>query len=171
MDVGMAAGQEECGPSVKRTPGVGQDDRQAWKIDRHVVDRHRIGEYVPGRWKDRRPGVKHHRDSARLAFPIDVGELRQIGTIRIRREELMRRMDLDHPDPQIQNAARFRSRVSFMQRIDRADGQQSMAMGAREIGDPVVDLAGEAHHLGRHVVDAAGALHSLGIEIPEHTGG
>ena len=40
-------------------------------------------------------------------------------------------------------------------------GNETIAMIARELRDPVVHLAREAHHVGRDVVDAAGALDAV----------
>ena len=131
---------------------------QPREVDGHVVDRHRIGEDVARAREDRRPGVEHHRHAALLALAIDLRELPQLAAIGVRREELVRRMDLDHADAEVEHAADLVAHVDLVQRIHRADRQQPVAMIAREVRDPVVDLAREAHHVRRHVVDAAGPL-------------
>jgi hypothetical protein len=146
---------------------VRQDDLQLREVDGHVVDRHRIGEDVARTRENRRPGVEHHRHAACLAFAVDLGQLPEIAAIAIRGEQLVRRMNLDQADAEIEDAADLGMDVHLVERIDRADRQQTVTMLAGERRDPVVHLAGEPHHVGRDVIDAAGALHPIGVEIAE----
>src|SRR5258708_31200410 len=160
----MPPHQKEGRVAIERATGVSQDDRQLRKVDGHVVDRHRIGEYVARFGKDRRPGVEHDRHAALLALAVDLRQLPQLAAIAVWREELMGRVDLDHSDAEVQHAPDLVPDVDLVQGVDRPDGNAPCPMTAGERGDPVVDLAGEAHDVGRDVVDAAGPIDSLIVE-------
>src|SRR5438105_14666971 len=116
MHIRMAAREEECSFAVKRAAGVSEHDFQFRKVDGNIIDRHRIGEDISRPRKHRRAGVKHHRNAAGLAFAIDIAELRIVW-----RELLMRRMNFDHSDTEIEDAYRFGTRVARMSRMHRAD--------------------------------------------------
>ena len=117
-DVGVAPRQEERGLAVQRTAGVREDDRQPREVVGDVIDRHRIGEDVARPRKNRRAGVKHDRHAAVLALAIDLRELPQVAVVvRVRRKELVRRMELDHADAEVENAADLIADVDLVQRI------------------------------------------------------
>ena len=128
VDVGMTAREEERGLAVERAAGVREDDLQPRKVDGHVVDRHRVGEHVAGPREDRRPGVEHHRHAALLALAIDLGQLPQLAAVCVRREELMRRMDLDQADAEVEDAADLAADVKLVERIHRACRDQAVAV-------------------------------------------
>ena len=142
---------------------------QPREVDGHVVDRHRVGEDVARARKDRRAGVEHHRHAALLAFAIDLRQLPQLAAIGIRRKQLMRRMDLDQADAEIEHPPDLGAHVHLVQRIHRAHRHQPIAMPARERRDPVIHLAREAHHVRRDVVDAARAIDSFRVEKAQQT--
>ena len=76
----------------------------------------------------------------------------------------MRRMDLDHPHPKVEDSAHLTARIALVSRVHRSDRQQAAAMIASETRDPVVHFACESHDFGSDVVDAAGALDFVLIE-------
>ena len=153
--------------AVQRTSGVREDQLQLREVDRHVVREHRIRVEVARAGKHRRARVNHHRHSPRLTLAIDLGELRQIEPVRVRREELVRRMNLDHPDAEVEDAADLGGAIALVEWIHRSDGKQPVAMPFREVRDPVIHFAREAHDVGRHVVDAARALDAVLVEIAQ----
>src|SRR5438128_12660241 len=102
MHIRVAAREKECSLAVQRAAGVSEHDFQFREVDGDIIDRHRIGENIPRSRKHRGPSVKHDRNAARLAFAIDIAELRIVW-----RELLMRRMNFDHSDTEIEDAYRF----------------------------------------------------------------
>ena len=69
----------------------------------------------------------------------------RLAAVGVRREELVRRVDLDHADAEVEDAADLVADVHLVQRIHRADRHEAIAMILRVVRDPVVHLAGEAH--------------------------
>ena len=76
-------------------------------------------------------------------------------------------MNLDHADAEVEHTADLIADLDLVERIHRADGQQAVAVAAREVGDPVVRLARETHDVGRDVVDAADPLDPFAVQETE----
>ena len=161
----MPPEEKERGLHPERTAAVCQQDFESRKIDRNVIHIHGIAVLVSGTGKDGCPRVKHHWDPIGFGSTINDFQFLDAVQIIIRKQELVRRMNLDHADPQPQNLLHISEDIRGMPRMQAAAREQPLWIFLHIICDELVYPAGEADHLRSHVVDEHGAVDAAGIKI------
>src|SRR6266545_2514037 len=172
VHVRMAPHEEHGSLHEERASRVCEHDRQPRKIHGHVVHADRVGEAVPRAGEDRGRGVNHDRPAVLLRDPVDLGERFVSRHVVVGGEELVGRVDLEHPDPELlEQSYGVAACVSRPARMDRADGHEAVGVSPGVTADPLVDRLVEAHHVGRHVVDQGRPLDLLLVHQPEELPG
>src|SRR2546425_1914972 len=128
-DVPVTAEDEERLLHVQRPAAVRHDDAQVGEVDRDVVELHRAAVLVARPGEDRRSGVYHHRQAPLLAAPVDRAQGIQPLGVRVGREQLVRGMDLEQPDAQIDQAIHVARGVAAVARVPAAVGEESLGVG------------------------------------------
>ena len=77
----------------------------------------------------------------------------------------MRRVDLDHLQPQLQNLLDVRENVGSMPRVQAPTGKQAVRIFFHVIGNKLVHAAGEPDDLRGHVVDEHGTVNSAAVHV------
>src|ERR1700757_1131726 len=118
----MAADKEECGLHPKRPATMGQKYFQLREVDGDIVDVNRIAVLVPCSGENRRPSVKHDRNTVSFGCTVDNFQFLRTGQVVVRKQQLVRRMDLDHLQTQSQyvlDISEDVGRVPWMQAATR----------------------------------------------------
>ena len=165
-DIRVAAQNEKRLRHVERAAAMRHHDAQRREVDRHVVEFHRVAVLGARAREDAGPRMNHHGEPALLAAPIDRAEGVQAVGVGVGGKHLMRRVDLDQPDPEVHQPVHVAGGISREPRMHPAVGEQALRVRARVVRGEGVGGVGESHHVGRRVVhepDAPhpGAIHRL----------
>jgi len=140
-----------------------------------VVGGHGVRIAVPGAGKDGGSRVNHHRAAVLLCGRVDLAQGFVSVPIGVGGEDLMRRMDLEHPDSGLEETRHIGPGVARAARMDRAHRDEPVFRAFDESANPVIGLFGEAHDVRSDIVDQSGALDPLvvhqGEQLPRISSG
>src|SRR5881409_2365650 len=159
----VASQNEKCLLHVQRPTAVRHHDAEIGKIDRHVVEVHRVAVLGAGPGENAGAGVDHHRQPALLAPPIDLPQGVEAVRVRVRRHPLVRWMNLDEPSAELGEAVHVARRVLREARMHAAVRQQSRWIGLGVCRGEGVARIGESHHVGRGVIHEAHPPHARAV--------
>ena len=145
---------------------MGQDDGEVRKVDRDVLDQHRVGEPVAGAGEHGRPRVKDHWQTVAGARLVQFAEPRETSVdIAVGPEQLVRRVELDRPDPPAFCQARHLLCRVRVVGPDTSHRDQPVGVRLAVPAHEFVGFLGVADDLGRDVVDQERTLDLGGVEI------
>ena len=85
----------------------------------------------------------------------------------IGKQELVGRMNLDHPNAHAQDGIHVSLHVGTMARMHSATRNKPLRIFLAIIDRPLIDFAGQAHDLRSNIVNEHGPVHSNRIEVFE----
>ena len=104
--------------------------------------------------------MKHHRNAVGFGSAVDDFQFLDSVEIVVRKQQLMRRGDLDHANAKPQNVLNISHDVGGMPGMEAAAGDQPLGIVFNIIAYKLVDLGGQADDLGCHVVNQDSAVNS-----------
>src|SRR5213079_2712916 len=114
---------------VERPAAVRHYDAEIGKIDRDVVELHRVAVLGARPGENTGAGVDHHRQPPLLAPPVDRPQGGETVGVGVRRHALVRRMNLDEPDPEVGKAVYVTRRVLREAGVHAPVRQQALSVG------------------------------------------
>ena len=157
--------KKECGIHPERTAAVCQEDFELGEINRDIVNVNRVAIFITRARKDRRPGVEHNRDAISLGCPINDFEFFNSMQIIVWKQQLMRRVNLDHAQAKAQNVLDIRHDVGGVPRMQAATGDQTFGIILRVVGDELIDGGRKADDFRRHIIDQSGPVDAATVQI------
>ena len=162
--MGWRRTEKEGGLHPERAPAVGQQNFQPGKIDGHVVDVDRIAVLVARARENRGTGVKHDGHAIGFGGAVDDFQFLYAVQIVVGKQQLVRRVDLDHLNAEPQDLLHIGENVGSVPRMQAAAGKQARRIFLHIVGDELIHAAGEADHFRGNVVDEHGAIDAARVE-------
>src|SRR5271169_935068 len=167
----MAPNEEEGGLHPQGTAAVGEQYFELRKINGDVIDVDGVAVFVAGAGKYRCAGVKHDGDAVGFGSAVDDFEFLHAVEIVVRKKQLVRGMNFDHPDAKPENLFDIGEHVRGVTRVQTAAGEQSPGVSLHIIGNELIHTIGETDDLGRDVIDEHGTVNAAGIQILQKSAG
>ena len=163
----VAPHEEEGFVHPKWAAAMGEDDDEIGIVDADVVAEHGLRMKISRAGKDRSAGVNHYRQLVSLRAFVDSGEAAISLHVAVRREDLVRWMQLESADAEFGDAVDFGARIGDGAGQHAAEGDQSIGRRFAVVCAPVIYFRREADDFRCDVINEASAFDAEPVQKSE----